>query len=207
MGRIKNNIEASLSGKVGNMVFVQDHGETYMRTVPVRKKNSWSPKQKMHRKRFAQVNLFCNKFDKKMIAAIWNPASPSGRGYSSFVKANMPAFDLDGSLIDPRMLQLSTGRLVLPRQLMAEPQAQGAPVIAVGWLNDSNLVAERLNDELMVVIGNGNNYYVPTFTGLQRSALNGTFELPVRTVNVTHVYLYFASRDGNDFSNSICFGV
>jgi hypothetical protein len=153
------------------------------------------------------VNRFCNKFDKKMISAIWNLASPSGRGYSSFLKANMPAFAMDGSLIDPRMLKLSTGKLFLPRQLMAARQDEGALVIAVGWLNDSNLVAERLNDELMVVTGNVTSYSEATATGLKRFALNGTFELPLRPDHATHVFLYFASRDGKDFSDSICFEV
>ena len=207
MGRIKNNMEATISGKVGNMVFVQDHGETYIRTVPKRTKDSWTPKQLQHRKRFAKVNGFCIKFQRPAIRAIWNLASPSNRGYSLFVKANMPAFDLEGGLIDARMLQISTGKLILPRQLMVERETESASLIAVSWMNDPNLITERLNDELMTVSGNGTHYSDVAATGLRRSALNGTFELPFRPLNVTHLFLYFASHGGNDFSNSMCFEV
>lgn len=207
MGRIKNNMEASVSGKVGNMVFVQDHGSTYIRTVPQRTKDSWTPKQLQHRRRFAKVNAFCNKFKRPAIRGIWNLASPSNRGYSLFVKANMPAFDLEGELIDARMLQVSTGNLILPRQLAAERQTESASLLAVSWMNDPNLVAERLNDELMIVSGDGTHYSDVVATGLHRSDLNGTFELPARPLNVTHIFLYFASRGGNDFSDSRCFEV
>lgn len=203
MGRIKNTAEAMISGKVGNLVFVQDHGQTYVRTVPVRKKNSWSPKQKMHRKRFAMVNRFCNHFRKSMISAIWNLASPSNRGYSLFVKANMPAFALDGSLIDPRMLQVSTGNLLLPRQMMAERQGEGSSSIVLSWQNDPNLSAERLSDELMAVVSNGTQYSGAIGTGLSRSAMEGTFELPLKPANGSLVYLFFAAHDGKDYSASI----
>ena len=207
MGRIIHNTEASLSGKVGNMVYVQDHGATYLRTVPKRTKDSWTPKQLQHRRRFSKVNAFCNKFKRPAIRGIWNLASPSNRGYSLFVKANMPAFDLEGELIDARMLQISTGKLILPRQLKAERQAEGASLIAVSWMNDANLVTERLNDELMTVSGNATHYSDVLATGLHRSDLRGTFELPFRPLNVTHVFLYFASRGGQDFSDSMCFEV
>lgn len=207
MGRIKNNMEATISGKVGNMVFVQDHGETYIRTVPRRTKDSWTPKQLQHRRRFARVNGFCNKFKRPAIRGIWNLASPSNRGYSLFVKANMPAFDLEGELIDAKMLQISTGKLILPRQLIAERQTESETLITVSWMNDPNLVADRLKDELMTVSGNGTHYSDVVATGLHRSALNGTFELPFRPLDVTHVFLYFASRGGHDFSDSMCFEV
>jgi hypothetical protein len=203
MGRIKNSVEAMISGKVGNMVFVQDHGQQYIRTIPVRTKNSWSPKQKMHRKRFAMVNKFCNHFKKTMISEIWNLSSPSNRGYSLFVKANMPAFALDGSLIDPRMLQVSTGNLLLPRQIVAQRQGEGTSSIVLSWQNDPNLSNERLNDNLMAVVSNGQQYSGAIETGLSRSALEGTFELPLKPSDVTLVYLFFAARDGKDYSSSI----
>ena len=203
MGRIKNSVEAMISGKVGNMVFVQDNGQTYIRTVPVRTKNSWSPKQKMHSKRFAMVNKFCSHFKKSMISAIWNLASPINRGYSLFVKANMPAFALDGTLIDPQMLQVSTGNLLLPRQIIAERQGEGSSSIALNWQNDPNLSVLRLTDELMAVVSNGTQYSAAIATGLSRSAMEGMFELPLKPANVTLVYLFFAAKDGKDYSGSI----
>ena len=142
-----------------------------------------------------------------MISQIWNLASPSNRGYSLFVKANMPAFALDGSLIDGKMLKVSTGNLLLPRQMMAERQGEASSILALSWQNAPNLSAERWKDELMVVVSNGTQYSGAIATGLSRSAMEGTFELPLKPDNVSMVYLFFAAQDGKDYSESVCLEV
>ena len=117
MARLRKGIGSMLSGKAAGMVFVQLDSETYMRVVPNRKKNSWTPKQLLHRKRFKLVNSFCTQFRSSVIPLIWNPMAKKMAGYALFFKANIPAFGLDGSLADPKMLQFSTGKTTirLPR--------------------------------------------------------------------------------------------
>ena len=121
------------------------------------------------------------------------------------MKINMPAFGPDGSLTNPRELQLSTGKLRLPLDLIASRHAAGSSTIEVSWNNDPNLKALRLQDELMMVSYVNGVYSVLSPTGLLRSAQSGTFTMPVKPVNATHIYLFFASQDKLEYTESVCF--
>jgi len=44
-------------------------------------------------------------------------------------------------------------------------------------------------------------------TGLERSAQSGLFTLPVKPIDATHVYLFFASADDMDYTESVCFEI
>lgn len=207
MARLKHGIGSMLSGNAGGMVFVQLYGETYMRTAPERKKSSWTPQQVLHRKRFREVNSFCTQFSTSLIPLIWRPAARKMTGHALFLKANMPAFGLDGSLTDPQRLQLSVGKLSLPQQFRADRIGVESSTVSVSWNNDPYLDAQRLTDELMVIsAGNGTFSYL-TSTGLTRGAANGSFELPVIPAEATHLYLFFASADKKDYSVSVCFEI
>ena len=121
-----------------------------------------------------------------------------------FMKINMSAFGTDGLLTDPRDLQLSTGKLRLPLELVASRQATGSSTVDVSWENDPKLKGVRLQDELMVVSFANEVYSVLSSTGLERSMQGGTFTLPVKPSDATHLYLLFASIDGKDYTESIC---
>jgi hypothetical protein len=189
------------------MVFVQLEGETYMRTAPDRKKNSWSPSQLLHRERFRKVSRFCSQFKTSLIQEIWKPVARKMSGRALFLKTNMPAFGLDGSLADPKMLQFSTGKLPLPQQLEVYRTALEPASIAVSWNNDPHLDAQRLTDRLMLISAGNGNYSYLTNTGLVRGAMNGTFELPGQPIAASHLYLFFASGDQKDYSASVCFEI
>ena len=63
MTLIKQNSGSALTGMVGPIVIAEWMGQTYMRSAPKRKvKNSWSPEQLAHRKRFKAVIAFCKPF-------------------------------------------------------------------------------------------------------------------------------------------------
>ena len=205
MAKIKSNIEAMVSGKIGPVVYYQLRGKQYVRTVPNRKKNSWSPQQKLQRQRFSKVSQLWNQLKSTRITPIWKLATQEMNGYVYFMKINMPAFGPDGSLTNPRELQLSTGKLRLPLDLVASRQAEGSSIVEVSWNNDPNLKVVRLHDELMMVSYAKGVYSVLSPTGLERSAQSGTFTLPVKPVAATHVYLFFASQDKLEYAESVCF--
>ena len=207
MARIRGGIGSMLSGKTDGMVFVQLDGETYMRTAPQRSKSSWTPKQLLHRKRFREVTSFCTQFSLYLIPQIWRPAAKKMTGHALFLKTNMPAFGLDGSLADPKMLHFSTGKLPLPQQFKAGRTAEESTTIAVSWNNDPYLDPQRLTDELMAISAGNGNYSYLTSTGLVRGLMNGSFELPQQPADATHIYLFFASGDRRDYSESACFEI
>ena len=207
MGKIKSSVEALVSGKVGPVVYYQLRGKSYVRVVQNRKKDSWSPKQKLQRQRFLKVSQLWKQLKSTRIAQIWKLATQEMNGYVYFMKINMPAFGPDGSLTNPRELQLSAGKLRLPLDLTATKQSAGSSTVEVSWENDPNLKEVRLQDELMMVSYANGVYSVLSPTGLERSAQSGTFILPVLPVNATHVYLYFASKDKLEYTESVCFDI
>ena len=79
------------------------------------------------------------------------------------------------------------------------------PEEQVSWQNDPNLRGERLNDALMAVSSVDSKFSTITATALNRASLGGSFELPAKPVAATHIYLFFASSDGMDYSDSSCF--
>ena len=207
MAKMKRPIGDMVSGKIGNVVFFRHNGESFVRNAPERKKNTWTPEQLLHRQRFSQAIKLWRDVKSTQVQQIWNLGSQKMNGYALFMKANMPAFSLDGSLMDPQLIQLSTGKLHLPQEFEAgKPTLEGS-TIAVSWQNDPLLKGKRLHDELMVVSSTDGKYSLVKATGMIRGASNGSFELPQQPADATHIYLFFASGDRRDYSESACFEI
>jgi hypothetical protein len=208
MAKMKRPIGDMVSGKVGNVVFFVWDGESYVRAAPERKKTEWTPDQQLHRQRFSQASKLWREVKSAQVQQIWNLGAKKMNGYAFFMKANMPAFALDGSLMDFRMLQLSTGKLNLPQEFQAHRVAEESSTIAVGWQNDPLLKGVRLHDELMVVSSYDGKFSLATPTGIERGQRNGTFELPPRpdphAPSPLHLYLFFASANRSAYSESVC---
>jgi len=207
MTKVRQGLESLLSGKFGNMVFVQRDGKTYMRRAPTRKKDSSTPAMVISQKRFSEVMRFCGLFRFSVIPQIWNLAAQGTSGFRLFQKTNSPAFAPDGSLPDLKKIRLSTGKLTLPQGLTAgRPEVEGT-FIEVSWPEDQLLGGLHLQDELMAISSVDGQYSDIVETGILRGQLNGSFELPELPAPATHIYLFFGSRDHRDYSESVCFEV
>src|SRR5665647_2401555 len=133
MAKVKEGARSALSGKADGLVYVQFNGGTYTRNIPHRKKDTWTPGMLLNEQRFKQVNSFCGQFKYTVIPQIWKGAAQRMSGYALFLKSNMPAFAPDGSLADPKLIRLSTGKLNLPPGIIAgRPEAEGS-IIEVSW--------------------------------------------------------------------------
>lgn len=205
MARVKKYLGENVSGKAGNMVFYRLNGETYVRGVQKRENASWSPTQESHRERISQVSQLWRKIKYSQIPAIWNLGDQKMNGYALFIKTNMPAFATDGSLIDARMLQLSTGKLPLPQDFDAQRKDPDKSLISISWQNKAQPKGERLEDELIAVSSTEDAFTDVMGTGIRRKDLGGTFALPAINVPITHIYLFFASKDRKEYSESKCF--
>lgn len=207
MAKLNKDIGQNVSGKLGKAVFYKLRGNTYVRLAPVRDKDSWTPAQENHRQRFREVVSLWRKVKYPEVSLIWNQASEAMNGYASFVKANLPAFAMDGTLIDPQMLYLSAGKLPLPLHLQAKRTEAGSNTITVSWQNDPLLKGEKLNDELTVISRGSDKFSNVLGTRISRGAQEGTFELPAKPLQPTHIYLFFSSTDKKNFSQSVCFEI
>ena len=77
----------------------------------------------------------------------------------------------------------------------------------MNWPKYLNVGGVHLFDELMVISAVDGNYSEITATGLVRKALKGSFKLPDLPAAATHIYLFFGSKDHQDYSESVCFEV
>jgi hypothetical protein len=200
MARITGGIGKYVSGKLESVVFVQREGMTYIRKLPEYTKNSWTPRQKLHRERFRLVNVFCRQHQMRIIIPIWNHVPGKGSGYNRFLKANMPAFGLDGQLADRAMLHFSDGILPLPFHFMVEMVMDENDKINVTWENDTLNNSKYEQDELMMVPAYTNGFGEPVNTGCRRKAAKVVIALPAGPSKVEAVYLFFASNDRKRYS-------
>jgi len=204
MAKVLGGIASSLSGRAEGTVFVQFNGGVYTRSAPHYKKSSWTKNQAAARKRFAAINSFCKMFKNSVMPLVWKTLAVKMGGHAFFLKTNMKAFDANGSLLDPKMLKLSTGTLTWPEEMNVSRVAQGSQTIEVSWPEDKVLGGMSLKDELIVVSAGEGVYSDLLETNITRRQLKGTFELPELAVQATHLYLFFGSRDRKNFTESIC---
>ena len=209
MAKMKGPVGDLFSGMIGNVVFFTRKKQSFVRAAPKRKETEWTAEQQLHRQRFSQAVGLWRKLKNGMVPQIWNLGSQKMNGYALFLKANMPAFGVDGSLLDPKLLQLSVGKLSLPQKLEAKKAAGEGTRVEVTWQNDPLLSAVRLQDELMVVGSADGQYSEAMETGIKREAMSGTFELPAfpmpHAPGPVHLYLFFASSNGKGYTGSACF--
>lgn len=202
MAKVKTNAEGPVSGKIKHAVYYQMYGNNYVRAAPVTNEDTWNEEQRMRRQRLSMVSALWRALKNEQFSKIWNAAAEKMNGYAWFVKANMAALEMDGSLIDARLLKVAEGKLSAPQKLTAERVGEDAATVHVSWQNDPHTSGERLSDELMAVSYADGQFSPITATGLKRSQLSGSFALPVKPVGATHVFLFMASADRKKYSAS-----
>lgn len=204
MAKVLGGIASSLSGKAEGTVFVQFNGGVYTRRAPQYRKSSWTPNQAAARKRFAAINHFCRQFNDSVIPLIWKPSAIKMGGHAFFLKSNMSAFDQEGSLLDAKLLKLSTGKLTWPDDFNVKRKEGQPDTIEVSWAVDQVLGGIHLKDELIVISTGEGKYSDILETGITRGMLTGSFDLPKLEAETSHLYLFFGSRDRRNYSESRC---
>jgi hypothetical protein len=204
MAKIRGGI---VLGKIGNVVYSEWKGIEVLKTAPVRSKNSWSGRQIMQRQRFKAISEYCNKYSHSLIPQIWNLAAKNMSGRNLFLKANAPAFALDGELTAVDKLHFSAGDLPLPQQFTAKHKDDDPSKVEVTWTIDDNLSPVYLDDELMMVAGNANKFSVPIATGVLRKQGRALIDLPAEPENITGIWLFFRAYKKDAYSWDQYFGI
>jgi hypothetical protein len=210
MAKMKRPIGDLVSGKIGNVVFVNIKNKSYVRSAPTRKKDGWSEQQILYRQRLGKIAKLWRSIASEPVKQAWNQVSTEMNGYASFVKANMPALEIDGKLIDPALLTVTEGKLVNPQLLKAEREDQFPGRVKVSWQNDKNSKKERLEDALMALTFADNHFSPLTDTGIKRGDQSGSFTLPLPypdTAGKLTLFLFMKSNDNSQVSRSISFGM
>ncbi len=203
MARIKGN---KLIGKVGNVVYTEWNGIEVVKSLASRSKKSWSPRQELHRQRFAAINEYCGK-NAFVIQTIWDLAAENRHGYNLFLKANAPAFALDGELTMVEKLHFSEGKIPLPQQLTAKRSESDPSKVEAAWTEDENLPDYYSRDELMMVCAYPDRFTKPIATGVLRKNGSALIDLPEGAEMITGIWLFFRGYKGEAYSEDEWFGI
>ena len=207
MAKMKRPVGDLMSGKLGNVVFVHRNDKSYVRMAPIRKHNNWSEQQIMYRKRLSSVSQLWRNLKSDLSPYIWNNVTPEMNGYAFFIKTNIQAFSIDGSLIDPKLIMVSNGHLIKSRNMNVS-LASDPDFVDIQWQNDPNLKSARGFDQLVIQTYGEGIFSKPMVTSLPRKDLGGAVLIPKPApfTKATHIYVFFANEDQN-FSQSDCFEI
>jgi len=207
MAKMKRNIGDYVSGKIGNVVFVQMKGKSYVRSAPHRTNIAWSESQIYHRHKLSNVAKMWRNINSEEMKHIWKLASNDLSNYAWFVKKNINAFSISGELIDPMLIQVVDGKLTNP--LFKITNAFLNSKFNIEWINDPNIKKKRLNDHLMIMTYYNNNFTSMSDTNIKRSDLTAEINKPMpdAITQLGHVYFFFASTDNCNYSPSIHFEI
>jgi len=203
MARTNTPPGAYLSGKAGNLVFVQNGDEVIVRSLPKRRKaGSWSEKQQQQRKRFQAAQAFYSSVRDSVVIPIWKLAATRKlTAYNLFLKANLGAFDKNGELADYSRLHFSTGTLPLPQQLTAVRTADDGSKVKVSWNPERQTKAESGDDELLCVWANPSHRIGPMATDSFRADGQCTLDLPETAGEESfNLYLFFGNSSKTSYS-------
>jgi len=204
MARIKGGV---LKGKVGATVHTVWNGIEVVRSLPRRSKKAWTGAQLLHRKRFKAINEYCGKYKYTLIPQIWKLSAEYGHGYNAFLKANTPAFALDGQLTEVDKLHFSAGEFSNPKQIKNKRNTGDPTKVEVTWVNDENLSPVYSHDELMMVAGYPDHFTPPIATGVIRKIGEALIDLPAESENISGIWLFFRSYKKDGYSGDEYFGV
>lgn len=205
MAKFSGILGAHISGKVGKVVYYTLKGKNCVRSLPKKSEKEPSPVQVLNRQRFLRMTKFCNQFKYVVIPQIWNLSAKQMTGRNLFIKTNKVAFDAQGRVTDPKLLKLSTGKLLLPSLIQVQRQEAGSTLMDVSWVENYYKGGISYWDELLVISMGEGQFSLIENTGIKRGDLQGSFVLPELKTPATHVYLFFATMDRTRYSESLCF--
>jgi hypothetical protein len=113
MAKIKSSIHKEISGRIGDLIFYQRNGKSFIRSMPSTYRDKKSEKQILHRKKFSTL---VNLFHKFRTALRFEIKEKNTNPFSIFCKLNWKnvSVDLDSVTINYEELVLSNQ---LPIQL------------------------------------------------------------------------------------------
>lgn len=209
MAKIKNGFPGSLSGKVGNVVFVQRGDTFYMRSVPAKTVNPRSPAQQANRRLFGLSSSLAAKLAPFLAISLQSVPDKTPRGaFISLNKNTAIIHDEDIPVIRYPKLILSAGTLPPPHSLSVFREQLG--LLRLNWKNpDFSTTSARQNDTLLflaLVPDTHERFFI--IHGPERHENRYEVSVPESLHNhPLHVYALARSANGKKFSETVYAGL
>lgn len=154
MARIQND---KLSGVLGNVVFSNRFGNSYIKSHASKVKNPKTAAQQKQRSKFRSANAFISRNLRVLIRPYWNPEARRQQmtGQNLFYKLNMHAFDENGNP-DFYTLKPVTGDLGGFENLNVNFLDDN--IIEIHWINNARDRKTNENNWLKIFELNDQNY-------------------------------------------------
>jgi hypothetical protein len=203
MGKLKQGIFGSISGKVGNLVGASWKGISVIKSMPASVANPRTAKQVNQRTKFAFAVAFATLILADIIKPLWDRFSVKMSGFNSFVQANIDLFG--DSYPDPEAnLIISRGKMTAT-PISSVVAVNGDPHVTIHWLDDSG-EGYKLNSDLAYVVATLNDCasVVVDAASESREGLSTivTFAENLVTSDKLNIYLAFKRVDGTIVSNT-----
>lgn len=185
------------------LVSCHRYGKVYYRRRPERYRDACTAVQQLQRGRMPAAVAFYQNLKTTLIARLWRLAAREKgcSGYNLFIRHNINAFDREGIIADYGKITLSHGTLPLPENMRIEKTGENE--VRVRW-DDSHPVSYSRKDDLLfaAAIYGSNPFEVhfPDTRGICRDALSATLLFEHSPEEDIHLYLFFGSRQPENYS-------
>ena len=204
MGHIRKGILGGFSGKVGSVIGASWNRTMYMRSLP-KKTNSQTLAQRTQRAKFALViNLL-----RPLTAVLrigWKRYASHQSAFNActaYTLANAITGTFPDIQVDYKKVMISRGSLT---QIQAPTLTGSSGKITIAWKDNSGIGNAKETDKLLLALINPTkNEVITRYDETERSEESFAIDLPHWTGNRIHIYMAFASEDGKDVSDSICY--
>jgi len=169
MAEFKDKFLENFTGTIGNMIFYQRGGKTFVRSKPAMLKDRQSEAQLAQREKFKLVHEFLAPY-KKVLSKTFVDTTGSRTAYQnafSYNLKNAVSGTYPDYKMDFRKVFLSRGEVALPTQITIKKQDTG---FLIEW--DTSVNAEACEPDDTFVLIASHNFYPNIhyrFTGIPRS--------------------------------------
>lgn len=210
MARVIDGVNGTVSGKVGNVVYYNSNGGTYVRSLPEKngRKRSPTAKQAVYRERFSLVQKWLKPI-LPLIRAGFNEYAPRQTSHNSAMSYNLQHAVIengDGFEINPEAFAFSRGLL---------PEAKNGSLIQEGdkvhfhWQsNDEISSVHNLDRTILLLYRPGSDFANFRIYGSERWQMTDSLSIKeFKSGDVLHGYLAFISSENQEVSNSVYLGM
>lgn len=207
MARIKNILDGKLRGRLGNILFFNREGHTYIRPYPLQRNDPHTLLQEQQRNRMRAVMELYQTIRQTPLASSWvSAARRKGRNpVNLFISINIAAFTGEGEIGDYDKLHFSCGTLPPSDNFQAEWLAQEG-VVEVRWQTKRMMKRCRCADRLLAVaVYDGNAFEIVTAPegAPRREDGCARIPLPANDALPRHLYCFFADEYSGEYSDDI----
>ena len=210
MARVIDGVNGTVSGKVGNVVYYNSNGGTYVRSLPTKSRRKRTPtaKQAVHRQRFSVVQNWLKPI-LPLIRVGFNKYAPRQTSHNSAMSYNLQHAVIEsgnGFGINHEAFAFSRG--LLPAAEQTSMVQEGDSVRFYWQSNDEIPSDHKLDRTILLLYHPGSDYSNFRIYGSERWQLTDFLTIKdFKPGDMLYGYLAFISSENQEVSNSVYLGM